>query len=192
MRPSPRSCCARWLGAAGVAPGAADDFGVAVASVVSETAANLETIARATQERTAAIEEIDRGVEQSRTLSALVVQDVSETSRSMEPLVATGRRINTVADFINGIAHSTNLLALNVTIAASVEQQRASTSEIVENITQVSVGASEMARTMTSVKDTILTSKAVAESAYHAAESVVAGLEKLNARVDTMLGSLRK
>jgi methyl-accepting chemotaxis protein len=102
----------------GVASHAKDQTGSA-ASASDDTATNVNTVASASEELTASIQEIARHVVQATS----VVQQAGATTESsaaeIESLAAAGQRIGAVIDLIQAIAAQTNLLALNATIEAA-------------------------------------------------------------------------
>jgi methyl-accepting chemotaxis protein len=102
----------------GVASNAADQTGSA-ASASDDTANNVNTVAAASEELTASIQEIARHVVQATK----VVRDAGSTTESsaaeIEGLAAAGQRIGAVIGLIQAIAAQTNLLALNATIEAA-------------------------------------------------------------------------
>src|SRR5438270_9424932 len=102
----------------GVASNAKDQTGSAAAAS-DDTATNVNTVASASEELTASIQEIARHVVQATS----VVQQAGTTTESsaaeIESLAAAGQRIGAVTDRIQAIAAQTNLLALNATIEAA-------------------------------------------------------------------------
>jgi len=102
----------------GVASNAKDQTGSAAAAS-DDTATNVNTVASASEELTASIQEIARHVVQATS----VVQQAGTTTESsaaeIESLAAAGQRIGAVIDLIQAIAAQTNLLALNATIEAA-------------------------------------------------------------------------
>ena len=101
-----------------VASNAKDQTGSAAAAS-DDTATNVNTVASASEELTASIQEIARHVVQATS----VVQQAGTTTESsaaeIESLAAAGQRIGAVIDLIQAIAAQTNLLALNATIEAA-------------------------------------------------------------------------
>jgi methyl-accepting chemotaxis protein len=102
----------------GVASHAKDQTGsAAVAS--DETSTNVNTVASASEELTASIQEIARHVTQATTVVREAGATTEASAAEIEGLAAAGQRIGAVIDLIQAIAAQTNLLALNATIEAA-------------------------------------------------------------------------
>jgi methyl-accepting chemotaxis protein len=90
---------------------------VADASVQATSSVN--TVAGATEELSASIQEISRQMSTSVGIAGQAVRDATEMDAIMVGLTDTAGRIGGVLDLISGIADRTNLLALNATIEAA-------------------------------------------------------------------------
>jgi methyl-accepting chemotaxis protein len=102
----------------GVASNAADQTGsAAVAS--DDTASNVNTVAAASEELTASIQDIARHVVQATSVVRQAGSTTESSAAEIEGLAAAGQRIGAVVDLIQAIAAQTNLLALNATIEAA-------------------------------------------------------------------------
>jgi methyl-accepting chemotaxis protein len=102
----------------GVASNAADQTGsAAVAS--DDTASNVNTVAAASEELTASIQEIARHVAQATSVVREAGTTTESSAAEIEGLATAGQRIGAVVDLIQAIAAQTNLLALNATIEAA-------------------------------------------------------------------------
>lgn len=88
-------------------------------SAASQTLANAQTVAAATEELTMSIREISGQMNQSVAMIQEAVAAGGETRATIETLNERVGRIGLVADIINDIAAKTNLLALNATIEAA-------------------------------------------------------------------------
>lgn len=80
---------------------------------------NVQTIATASQELLAAINEIGQKVEESSVISREAVTNAQSANASVTNLSETAKKINNVVQLIQDIAWQTNLLALNATIEAA-------------------------------------------------------------------------
>ena len=93
------------------------------ASAVSEaairTSENVQAVASATEQLSAAIREIAAQVTQSIDVANEAVNGVSNTSATVTELAGSAERIGKVVGLIQDIAGQTNLLALNATIEAA-------------------------------------------------------------------------
>ncbi len=91
-----------------------------VVSAATDTAfSNVQSVAAATEELSASINEISRQVAESASIANRAVQDARATDTRVTELSEASQRIGEVVDLINQIANQTNLLALNATIEAA-------------------------------------------------------------------------
>ncbi|HEY0836202.1 MAG TPA: methyl-accepting chemotaxis protein [Azospirillum sp.] len=98
---------------------AASHRAAAAAAAAEEASASVNTVAGATEELTASIQEIRRQVTSSTTIAAQAVKDADKTNGLMAGLAAAANQVGEVVNLINTIAGQTNLLALNATIEAA-------------------------------------------------------------------------
>ncbi|MCM0019182.1 MAG: methyl-accepting chemotaxis protein [Tagaea sp.] len=93
------------------------------ATDVSDNAArssdNLTTVAAASEEMLASIQEIGRQVSDSARIASDAVAETARTDAFVKGLVDAAAQIGDVVKLINDIASQTNLLALNATIEAA-------------------------------------------------------------------------
>ena len=80
---------------------------------------NSQTVAAATGQLTASIQEISRQVEHSTGIARTAVEEAQHTNTLVQGLVETSSRIGDIVRLIRNIAAQTNLLALNATIEAA-------------------------------------------------------------------------
>lgn len=97
----------------------ATDRSAAVASVSGDAAANVQTVAAATEEMATSISEINEQMVYASEASQKAVVSVQGTSQHIEVLANTAERIGDVVKMISDIAEQTNLLALNATIESA-------------------------------------------------------------------------
>jgi methyl-accepting chemotaxis protein len=90
-----------------------------VAAAAQQASSNVQTVASASEELTASIEEISRHVVQSSQIARTAVDEANRTNATVSGLVEAAQRIDDVVQLINSIASQTNLLALNATIEAA-------------------------------------------------------------------------
>ena len=91
----------------------------ALAVSTTATAENMNTIAAAVEEMTAAVREISKQLSHTNTLSQEAAVEGEATRAVLVNLVASSQRIGEIAELINTIASQVNLLALNATIEAA-------------------------------------------------------------------------
>lgn len=97
----------------------ASDRSATVANVSGEAAANVQTVAAATEEMATSISEINEQMVHASQASQKAVDSVQSTSQHIEVLANTAERIGDVVKMISDIAEQTNLLALNATIESA-------------------------------------------------------------------------
>ena len=90
-----------------------------VASASTQAAANVQTVAAATDELSSSIREISRQVQESARIAAQAVEQAARSQSNVAELTTAAQKIGDVVGLINSIASQTNLLALNATIEAA-------------------------------------------------------------------------
>jgi methyl-accepting chemotaxis protein len=90
-----------------------------VSGASGEASSNISSVAAATGEMTASVEEIGRQVVHSRKIAQSAVEHARSTDARITALSQAAGRIGEVVQLITGIAEQTNLLALNATIEAA-------------------------------------------------------------------------
>jgi methyl-accepting chemotaxis protein len=98
---------------------ATQQLSAAVAIASAQASANVQSVASATGEVGASIEEIGRQVRQSTKIAAEAVKQAEQTDARIAELSRSASRIGDVVTLITMIAGQTNLLALNATIEAA-------------------------------------------------------------------------
>ncbi len=90
-----------------------------VASAAEEAGTNTQTVASAAEELNSSIQEINRQVTHSATMSSEAVEQSREVNELVTGLSEASDKIGHVVNLINDIAGQTKLLALNATIEAA-------------------------------------------------------------------------
>ncbi len=90
-----------------------------MAAASGQASVNVQTVATATEELSASIQEIGRQVAVSAGIAGKAVEDTRRTDSVVQGLAESANRIGQVVSMIHGIAGQTNLLALNATIEAA-------------------------------------------------------------------------
>ena len=85
----------------------------------NEASVNVETVASASQELSASIDDISRQASHAAGIAGRAVGRARETDDTVQGLARTAAGIGEVIGLINSIAAQTNLLALNATIEAA-------------------------------------------------------------------------
>ena len=91
----------------------------AVAAASEEASVNVQTVASATEELASSINEINRQVGISTTITGQAVTQANNTNVTVQSLSEAAQKVGDVVALINDIASQTNLLALNATIEAA-------------------------------------------------------------------------
>lgn len=90
-----------------------------VESAAGTASTNVQAVAAATEEMTAAISEINRQAIDSSELAKKAVVEIDTTSKDFEELAHSAEQIKGILKLIGDIADQTHLLALNATIEAA-------------------------------------------------------------------------
>ncbi len=89
------------------------------ANVIEHAAASVTSVAGASEELSASIQEISTQVSQSTKVSGEAKEKATVSAQQVEKLMMAADRIGEVVQLITDIAEQTNLLALNATIEAA-------------------------------------------------------------------------
>ncbi len=90
-----------------------------VAGASEEASSNVQSVASATEELSASVDEIGRQVQESSRIAAAAVTQAEQTDARIAKLSRAAQQIGDVVKLITAIAEQTNLLALNATIEAA-------------------------------------------------------------------------
>lgn len=91
----------------------------AVSAAATEASSNVQTVASASEELAASIQEIGTQAANSTRIAGEAVIKAEETNVTVSSLSESAQRIGEAISLINDIADQTNLLALNATIEAA-------------------------------------------------------------------------
>ncbi len=91
----------------------------AAAAAAQQASDNVQSVAAATEELFASIDDINSRTNSSEDVALKARSQAADAKTTMTSLGAATRDIGTVLDLINDIANQTNLLALNATIEAA-------------------------------------------------------------------------
>ena len=90
-----------------------------LAAAAEQTNLQSSTVASASEQLMASINEIARQIIESSRITTLAVREAMESERTVDNLVAAASKIGDVSKLISDIASRTNLLALNATIESA-------------------------------------------------------------------------
>ncbi|MCP5381016.1 MAG: chemotaxis protein [Kordiimonadaceae bacterium] len=91
----------------------------AISAAAEQTSVNSQTVAAATEELSASIDEISKQVAHAATISAEAEAKTGESIKTVSGLAEASSKIGNVVNLITDIAAQTNLLALNATIESA-------------------------------------------------------------------------
>jgi len=90
-----------------------------VADTSGQASSDMQSVAAATEELSASVNEIGRRVRESNDIAVAAVRQAEETDNRIGKLSMAAQQIGDVVKLITAIAEQTNLLALNATIEAA-------------------------------------------------------------------------
>jgi methyl-accepting chemotaxis protein len=136
----------------------------------SHAASDVSSVAIASEQLLASIEEISRQVVQSTTVVKRAVSEGIESSTGMERLATSARRVGDVVSLISRIAAQTNLLALNATIEAARAGEAGRGFAVVAQ--EVKTLATQTARATQEISGQIADMQAATESSVTAIDTI--------------------
>jgi methyl-accepting chemotaxis protein len=189
-----------------------------VLSEVEQTSLNIQTVAAASQQLSASIDEIGRQATESARGSSVAMQQADDVVTRFEVLRQAAEQIGEVVKLINSIAGQTNLLALNATIEAArageagrgfavvagevkalAEQTARATSDIASQVASIqgaTSGAAEaiqgIAATIRGVNETAVAIASAVEEQSAATQEIARSIESVTVNAASMARSMEK
>jgi len=174
-------------------------------------AANMQSVASATEELVSSSGEIGSQVQHASTISMSAVSQAQRASEVVTTLAEKAQRIGEVVDLINGIAAQTNLLALNATIEAArageagkgfavvatevkslASQTGKATEEIASQITTVQAATTEAVAAIAAIAKTIREVNEISGSVAAAVTQQSAATSEIARNIDRAASSARE
>jgi methyl-accepting chemotaxis protein len=136
----------------------------------SNAASDVSSVAVASEQLLASIEEISRQVVQSTHVVKKAVSESVETSSGMAKLAEAARRVGDIVSLISRIAAQTNLLALNATIEAARAGEAGRGFAVVAQ--EVKTLATQTARATQDISSQIADIQAATENSVNAIDTI--------------------
>ena len=173
----------------GVASHAKDQTGSAAAAS-DDTATNVNTVASASEELTASIQEIARHVVQATSVVREAGATTESSAAEIEGLAAAGQRIGAVIDLIQAIAAQTNLLALNATIEAARAGDAGKGFAVVAQ--EVKSLANQTAKATEEISEQISAVQTSTSVAVEAIGGITARMQEINTHATSVAGAVEQ
>ncbi|EHL97933.1 methyl-accepting chemotaxis protein signaling domain protein [Acetobacteraceae bacterium AT-5844] len=162
----------------------AGERGEGAAQGALEASGNVQTVAAAAEQLSAAIAEITRQVADSADVARRALERSQAADRTVQGLSDTSQRIGDVVRLIGDIAGQTNLLALNATIEAARAGEAGKGFAVVAS--EVKSLASQTAKATDEISSQIAAMQAAARDAAEA----IGGIAGVIGEVDAIAGSI--
>ena len=185
---------------------------------VEQTSLNIQTVAAASQQLSASIDEIGRQASESARGSTVAMQQADDVVAKVEELRHAAEQIGAVVKLINSIAGQTNLLALNATIEAArageagrgfavvaggvkalAEQTAKATSDIASQVASIqgaTDGAAEaiqgITATIRAVNETAVAIATAVEEQSAATQEIARSIESVTVNAASMTRSMEQ
>jgi methyl-accepting chemotaxis protein len=143
----------------------------------SNAAGDVSSVATASEQLLASIDEISRQVVQSTIVVKKAVSESVETSAGMARLAAAARRVGDIVSLISRIAAQTNLLALNATIEVARAGEAGRGFAVVAQ--EVKTLATQTARATQDISAQIADMQAATESSVSAIDTIQAKIGEI-------------
>ena len=150
----------------------------AAAAASEQAAANVQTVAAATEEMDSSVKEINSQVSRSSQIADSASKEAAATQETMSDLAEASQKIGEIVRLISDIADQTNLLALNATIEAARAGEAGKGFAVVAS--EVKSLANQTAQATQQINAQITDVQSIASRAVSAIEGISETIEKID------------
>jgi len=148
------------------------------AAAAAQTSSSVQTVAAASEELVASINEISRQVQSAIEISETAVGEARHSSEIMSGLAVDAQAIGNVIELIESIANQTNLLALNATIEAARAGEAGKGFAVVAS--EVKSLASQTGKATEEIATQVQSIQGTTERAVAAIDTILSVIDKIN------------
>lgn len=152
--------------------------------------ANISTVASASEEMLASINEISKSANEAARVARSAVETARSTSGTMDKLTQSSTAIGQVIEVINTIAEQTNLLALNATIEAARAGEAGKGFAVVAN--EVKELARQTGDATKGIADKIGAIQGDTQDAIQAIQSISAVIDQISSHSQTIASAVEE
>ena len=159
-----------------------------MASAAEESSVNVQTVAAASEELSASINEITQQVSQSNRLTSEAQSKAGHANESVKSLSSAADNIGNVIKLIGDIAQQTNLLALNATIEAARAGQAGRGFAVVAN--EVKKLANETAKATEDITAQVQLMQSATSRTVEDIATILKSIDEINETATAIAGAM--
>jgi methyl-accepting chemotaxis protein len=161
-----------------------------VDSTASSVSQNIQTVAAASQQLAASVNEIGRQIHLTRDIAKDTRNRSEETERRVAALADSVETIGSIIEIINSIAEQTNLLALNATIEAARAGEAGRGFSVVAS--EVKALASQTTKATEDIRKNIENVRAATAAAVDAVRAISSSINGLDESAGTIAAAVEQ